>query len=67
MTEDEAEVILDLQVVFNRAYDGGPDRRGTVDYAGTPCDPLLTPEAAAWAAELTRAWREPITAKSRSS
>ena len=59
--EDESEeVLLDLQIVFNRAYDGGPYRRGAVDYAGAPSDPLLTPEDAAWATELTRKWREPI-------
>jgi hypothetical protein len=66
LKEDETEVLLDLQVVFNRAYDGGPYRRGAVDYAGTPSNPLLTPEDAAWAAELTRAWRDPVTANPRS-
>ncbi len=60
LKEDETEVLLDLQFVFNRAYDGGPYRRGAVDYAGTPSDPSLTPEDAAWSAELTRAWRESI-------
>ena len=50
-----------------QAYDGGPYRRGAVDYAATPSDPLLTPEDAAWAAELTRAWREPIVANPHSS
>jgi Protein of unknown function (DUF4058) len=67
LKEDDSEVLLDLQVVFNRAYDGGPYRRGAVDYAGTPSDPLLTPEDAAWAAELTLAWREPTMASARSS
>jgi Protein of unknown function (DUF4058) len=67
LKEDENEVLLDLQFVFNRAYDGGPYRRGAVDYAGTPSDPLLTPEDAAWAAELTRAWREPVVVNPHSS
>jgi hypothetical protein len=49
----EAEVPLDLQYVFNRAYDGGPYRRGAVDYAG-PADPPLLPEQMAWAEGLLR-------------
>jgi hypothetical protein len=53
LKEDETEVLLDLQIVFNRAYNGGPYRRGAVDYAGAPPDPLLTLEDAAWAAALT--------------
>jgi Protein of unknown function (DUF4058) len=59
LKEDKTEVLLDLQFIFNRAYDGGPYRRGAVDYASTPSDPLLTAEDTAWAAELTRAWRDP--------
>jgi Protein of unknown function (DUF4058) len=66
LKEGEEEVLLDLQVVFNRAYDGGPYRRGAVDYASTPPDPPLTPEDAAWAAELTREWRESIALDPRS-
>ncbi len=49
---------MDLQFVFNRAYDGGPYRRGAVDYAGAVPEPGLSDEDAAWAGELTRAWRE---------
>lgn len=49
----EPEPPLDLQYVFNRAYDGGPYRRGAVDYSAPPDPPL--PEAdAAWAAALVR-------------
>ena len=55
----EAEVPLDLQYVFNRTYDTGPYRRGAVDYSGPPPAPRLGAEDAAWAAELTRPWREP--------
>jgi hypothetical protein len=55
----EAEVLLDLQYMFNRAYDSGPYRRGAVDYSQPPPEPPLTPEDAAWAADLTRPWREP--------
>jgi Protein of unknown function (DUF4058) len=58
----EEEVPLDLQFVFNRAYNTGPYRRGAVDYAKLPAAPRLDPEDAAWAAELTRAWREPAAA-----
>ncbi len=58
----EEEVPLDLQFVFNRAYNTGPYRRGAVDYAKRPPFPRLDPEDAVWAAELTRAWREPAPA-----
>jgi hypothetical protein len=62
----EEEVSLDLQFVFNRAYNTGPYRRGAVDYAKRPPAPRLDPEDAAWAAELTRAWREPAAPNSGS-
>jgi hypothetical protein len=58
----EEEVPLDLQFVFDRAYDGGPYRRGAVDYSSPPPDPSLSADDAAWAAELTRPWREPLLA-----
>jgi hypothetical protein len=47
------EVLLDLQVAFNRAYDSGPYRRGAVDYSSPP-QPLLGDEDAAWAEALLR-------------
>jgi hypothetical protein len=59
LKEGENEVTLDLQFAFNRAYDSGPYRRGAVDYSGPPAEPPLSDEDAAWAAELTRLWREP--------
>ncbi len=62
LKQGEEEVPLDLQFVFNRAYNTGPYRRGAVDYAKRPPAPRLDPEDAAWAAELTRAWREPAPA-----
>ena len=34
LKENEDEILLDLQYVFDRAYDAGPYRRGAVDYAG---------------------------------
>jgi hypothetical protein len=64
LKQREAEVPLDLQYVFNRAYDTGPYRRGAVDYSGPPPAPALSAEDAAWAAELTRPWREPPPAGS---
>jgi hypothetical protein len=54
LREGETEVPLDLQYVFNRAYDGGPYRRGAVDYSRPPRPPL-TDEDAAWAEDLLRA------------
>jgi hypothetical protein len=52
----QEETLLDLQYAFQRAYDGGPYRRGAVDY-GQPPQPPLTGEWAAWAEEKVRAWR----------
>jgi hypothetical protein len=57
LKEGEEEITLDLQFVFNRAYDTGPYRRGAVDYASPPPEPPLGEEDAAWAAGLTRPWR----------
>jgi hypothetical protein len=57
LKEGEAEVLLDLQDIFDRAYDTGPYRRGAVDYAGPVPAPALDDKDAAWAAELTRPWR----------
>ena len=34
LKEGEDEIALDLQYVFDRAYDTGPYRQGAVDYAG---------------------------------
>jgi len=59
----EEEVSLDLQFVFNRAYNTGPYRRGAVDYAKRPPAPRMDPDDATRAAELTRAWREPPPAE----
>jgi hypothetical protein len=47
LREDLAEVPLDLQFVMNRVYDGGPYRRGAVDYAKPP-EPPLNPDKTAW-------------------
>lgn len=50
LREGQDEVLLDLQFVFNRAYDRGPYRRGAVDYTQPPRPPL--PEALAeWGRE----------------
>jgi Protein of unknown function (DUF4058) len=62
LKEGEDEIPLDLQYVFDRAYDTGPYRRGAVDYAGPVPAPPLAEADAAWAAELTRPWREAKTA-----
>jgi hypothetical protein len=40
LREDEDDVKLDLQWIFNHAYDRGPYRRGAIDYAGEPEPPL---------------------------
>lgn len=47
---EEPFVALDLQDAFRLAYDGGPYRRGAVDY-GQPPEAPLQGEDAAWALE----------------
>ena len=52
LRQGQDDVPLDLQFVANRAYDGGPYRRGAVDYAAPPPVPeVLVP----WAEECLRA------------
>lgn len=55
LRREEAEPTLDLQFVFNRVYDGGPYRRGAVDY-GRPPEPPLPDDQAAWAEVRLREW-----------
>ena len=40
LRQNEPAVPLSLQTAFNRAYDGGPYRRGAVDYSKPPYPPL---------------------------
>jgi hypothetical protein len=54
LREGQDEVPLDLQFVFNRAYDRGPYRRGAVDYSQPPRPPLPA-ELAEWGRECVRA------------
>jgi hypothetical protein len=44
-------VPIDLQVLFDHAYDTGPYRR-EINYHGDPVLPALRPDQAAWAAEV---------------
>jgi hypothetical protein len=44
----DGEISLDLQHVFNRAYDAGPYQRGAIDYDSPP-HPPLTESDYAWA------------------
>jgi Protein of unknown function (DUF4058) len=48
LRQDQTELPLDLQYVFNRVYDSGPYRRGAVNYLQPP-DPPLVDVQAAWA------------------
>jgi hypothetical protein len=54
LREGQAEALLDLQFVFTRAYDGGPYRRGAVDYTQPPRPPLPD-HLVGWARERIRA------------
>ncbi|MEX2139557.1 MAG: DUF4058 family protein [Pirellulales bacterium] len=51
LTEYRSEPTLDLQWVFNQAYDRGPYRRGAVDYDESP-DPRLAEADQAWAVQM---------------
>ena len=51
LREDDAEPTLDLQYLLQRVYDGGPYRRGAVNYAKPP-DPPLTEAEWSWAAQI---------------
>lgn len=53
LREHENEPLLDLQIVFQRAYDGGPYRRGAIDYTVPPAA-RLTPDEHAWIARCLR-------------
>jgi hypothetical protein len=53
LREQLPEVALDLQYVFNRTYDGGPYRRGAIDYRRPPRPPLGETDAR-WALEILR-------------
>jgi hypothetical protein len=56
LREGEDEIVLDLQYVFQQAYDSGPYARGAVDYTRPP-EPPLDAEAAAWAQTLLQSAR----------
>jgi hypothetical protein len=49
----EDEIRLDVQWVFNQAYNRGPYRRGMVDYGAEPVPPLA-PDEVQWAREHLR-------------
>jgi hypothetical protein len=55
LREGQEEPLLDLQFVFQRAYDSGPYRRGAVDYSQPP-QPPLPEDRVAWAVERVNAW-----------
>jgi hypothetical protein len=50
----DPDVTLDMQAVFDRAYDAGP-YRGEIDYTKDRVRPRLSPERAEWAAKLIKA------------
>ena len=55
LREDESDVPLNLQTAFNRTYDGGPYRRGAIDYTKPP-NPALNDEQELWRTKLMNAW-----------
>jgi Protein of unknown function (DUF4058) len=49
----DADVTLDLQTAFDKAYDAGPYRR-EIDYGKDRIAPALKPEQAKWALAQTK-------------
>lgn len=62
LRESEDEAPLDLQFVFQLAYQSGPYWRGAVDYS-QPANPPLPEALREWAAERVRTWNERRTAE----
>ena len=58
----DPDVMLDLQAVFNRAYDAGPYLR-EVDYGADPVVPRLRPDQARWAAACIKARCSPVLSR----
>jgi hypothetical protein len=52
----DPDVPLDLQAIFDRAYDGGPYQR-EIEYGKDPIVPRLKPEQAEWAAAVLKSRR----------
>ncbi len=53
LTQDIAEIALDLQQIFDEAYDTGSYSEGAVEYDASP-EPPLSPELSEWAARCLR-------------
>ena len=58
LRQGEDESPLDLQHIFRLTYDGGPYRRGAVDYAQPPI-PALADYLHPWATEVTHRFTSP--------
>ncbi len=58
--ELEPEVPLDLQYVFDRAYDAGPYALGAVDYAAPPPTPLADEDRGSVRACVAAAFSDPL-------
>jgi hypothetical protein len=56
LRKEEQEVPLDLQYVFDQAYDSGPYARGAVDYNLTP-DPPVAAARRDWLADCVARWQ----------
>ncbi len=56
LRNEEPEVPLDLQYVFDQAYDSGPYARGAVDYDLAP-DPPVVPERREWLSGCLQRWK----------
>ncbi|NLF72862.1 MAG: DUF4058 family protein [Candidatus Anammoximicrobium sp.] len=56
LRKEEAEIPLDLQYVFDQAYDSGPYARGAVDYDIAPAPPV-SPERREWLTGCLQRWK----------
>lgn len=55
LRKNEPEPLLDLQFVFQQAYDRGPYARGAVDYDGPP-DPPIRDDLRQWLKDCLERW-----------
>ncbi len=57
LRQNEPDVPLNLQAAFRKAYDGGPYRRGAVEYSRPPY-PALREHQDKWRSDLMKAFRD---------
>jgi Protein of unknown function (DUF4058) len=64
LADDDADILVDLRAILERAYQGG-SYANEIDY-DAPCVPRLSPEDQEWANECIKNWRQSQRAPSPS-